>query len=57
MGKKKNVSKQYCRDCSHAYEPHAKNYRGEYFLCRCPFFNSSRFLNLDNCENFSKKVK
>ena len=56
MGKK-NITKQYCRDCTHAYEPHEKNYKGECFLCRCPFFNSSRFLNLDSCENFSKKTK
>ena len=48
-------SKYHCRDCVHSYDRHEKNLKGEFFMCRCPFFTSSRFLNRDVCDKFNKK--
>lgn len=48
-------SKYHCRDCVHGYDRHEKNLKGEFFMCRCPFFTSSRFLNRDVCDKFNKK--
>lgn len=45
----------FCRDCQHAYDFHDKNYKGDYILCRCPFFKWSKFLNKDYCEKFKNK--
>lgn len=56
MAKKaKSHTDVFCRDCKHAYGFHEKNHKGEFFLCKCPFFHYSRFLNKDYCENFKKK--
>lgn len=48
-------SKYHCRDCVHSYDRHEKNLKGEFLMCRCPFFTSSRFLNRDVCDKFNKK--
>nr|DAF06835.1 MAG TPA: hypothetical protein [Caudoviricetes sp.] len=57
MAKKEIIqSKYHCRDCVHSYDRHEKNLKGEFFMCRCPFFASSRFLNLDVCDDFKKKM-
>lgn len=55
MAKNKTQQTLFCRDCSYAYGFHEKNYKGDFFLCKCPYFKSSRFLNKDYCENFKKK--
>lgn len=55
MAKNKPQQTLFCRDCSYAYGFHEKNYKGDFFLCKCPYFKSSRFLNKDYCENFKKK--
>ena len=54
MAKKVKLSetKYHCRDCKHSYDWHEKDYKGEFFLCRCPFFKYSKFLNKDYCEHF-----
>lgn len=45
----------HCEDCERAYDYHEKDYKGEYFLCKCPFFEFSRFLRHDYCEHFKNK--
>jgi hypothetical protein len=47
--------KYRCRDCKYAKDFHEKNMEGEFFLCRCKFFTTSRFLNLDWCEKFERR--
>lgn len=42
-----------CRDCVHATDFHEKNYKGEFFLCKCKYSNRSRFLDRDTCENYT----
>lgn len=56
-GKESKLSdtKYHCRDCKHSYDWHEKDYKGEFFLCRCPFFKYSKFLNKDHCEHFELK--
>lgn len=44
-----------CRDCANAYSFHEKNLEGNYFLCKCKYFEHSRFLNKDWCKNFVKR--
>lgn len=44
-----------CRDCAHAYDPHELDYKHEPFLCKCPFFQWSRFLNHDTCDKAKMK--
>lgn len=56
MAKKLTSAKGYhCRDCSHAYDYHEVDYKGDFFLCKCPFFQFSKFLNRDYCERFKLK--
>ena len=52
---KPSETKYHCRDCKHSYDWHEKDYKGEFFLCRCPFFKYSKFLNKDHCEHFELK--
>lgn len=40
----------YCRDCTHSYDYHEKNVKGEFFMARCPFSKWSVFLNHDSCD-------
>lgn len=54
MAKKVPLTK-FCRDCIHAKYFHEKNHKGEFFLCKCKFFKSSRFLNKDYCNEFKEK--
>lgn len=58
MRSKKQIEKNeviLCRDCKHSYDPHELDYKKEPFLCKCPFFKWSRFLNHDTCENAKRK--
>ena len=56
MAKKvKEKQTLFCRDCKHSYDYHEKNHKGEFFLCKCPFFKYSRFLNRDYCNEFKRK--
>lgn len=56
MAKKVKEQKTlFCRDCKYSYGYHEKNYKGEFFLCKCPFFKFSRFLNRDYCDEFKRK--
>lgn len=48
-------SKYHCRDCQYAYDYHEKNSKGEYFMCKCPFYQWSKFLNHSYCDKFKKK--
>lgn len=48
-------SKYHCRDCQYSYDWHEKDWRGEFFMCKCPFFKYSKFLNSDVCDKFEKK--
>ena len=45
----------HCRDCQHSYDWHELNYRGEPFMCRCPYHQWSRFLKHDYCDKFKKR--
>lgn len=47
-------SKYHCRDCVHSYDWYEKNLKGEFFMCRFPFFEWSKFLNRDICDKFKK---
>lgn len=44
-----------CMDCVHSYSPHELDYKHEPFLCKCPFYKWSRFLNRDTCEKAERK--
>lgn len=56
MAKKIKPAIQYtCKDCIHATDFHEKNWKGEFFLCKCPFFKWSKFLNRDYCNNFKHR--
>lgn len=44
-----------CKDCRHSYEPHSPAIDGHMILCRCPYFEFSKFLNRDCCDKFSMK--
>ena len=56
MAKKtKEIPIFHCRDCQHATDYHEKNYKGEFFLCKCKFQKRSMFLNKDYCERFKRK--
>lgn len=52
---KQNTEKLFCRDCKHSYDYHEKGADGKPFLCRCPYFHYSKFLYMDNCQNFEKR--
>lgn len=52
---KKEEIRHYCRECKHSYDYHELDYKGEPFLCKCPFFQYSKFLNRDCCSKFEKK--
>lgn len=56
MSKKKDTEgKHYCRECVHARDFHEKNWKGEWFLCKCDFQHRSMFLNLESCTKFKKR--
>jgi hypothetical protein len=59
MAKKTKSPKELglsCKDCRHSYDPHSKALDGHMILCRCEFFQYSKFLERDICDNkFSKK--
>lgn len=55
--KKQNpiCEKHYCRECAYATDFHEKNWKGEYFMCKCKFHKWSKFLNHSCCEHFKLK--
>lgn len=58
MAKKAKSPKEVglsCKDCRHSYDPHSKALDGHMILCRCKFFQYSKFLERDCCDKFSKK--
>ena len=47
--------KYQCRHCGHSYDWHERDWKGEPFLCRCPYYKGgrfSRFLTDPQCEHF-----
>ena len=55
---RKEKPRHTCRDCAHSYDRHEKDWRGEEFLCRCPYYKEgrfSKFLNDPQCEMFEPK--
>lgn len=58
MAKKITPANPYtCKDCQFATNFHERNYKGEFFLCKCKFQKRSMFLNKDCCEKFQKKMR
>lgn len=56
MAKKVEQKPTYtCKDCRNARDFHEKNYKGEFFMCKCDYQKRSMFLNRDYCDNFKKK--
>lgn len=56
MAKKvKERPTKFCRDCKHAFDYHEKNLKGEFFMCKCPFHQWSKFLNHSHCKHFEDK--
>lgn len=55
--KKQNpiCEKHCCRECAYATDFHEKNWKGEYFMCKCQFHKWSKFLNHSCCEHFKLK--
>nr|DAT92790.1 MAG TPA: RUBREDOXIN TRANSPORT, RUBREDOXIN, GUILLARDIA THETA [Caudoviricetes sp.] len=47
--------KYQCRHCQHSYDWHEKNWRGEFFMCRCKFSEWCKFLSTPQCEHFLKR--
>lgn len=48
--------RHFCYECENSYDWHEKDYKGEFFLCRCPFHKWSRFLYRDGCtDNFKPR--
>lgn len=54
---KDNQEQLHCEDCELAYDYHEKDYKGEFFLCKCPYFKFSRFLRRDSCDKLIPKKK
>lgn len=52
---KKEKPTYRCRDCAHATDFHERNWKGEYFLCKCKYQARSMFVNLEYCDNFKRK--
>ena len=50
----KTKPEHYCRDCANAYDFHEKNVKGVFFMCKCPYYKYSRFLNHDSCTEHYK---
>lgn len=49
MAKKVKTPKELglsCKDCKHSYDPHSKALDGHMILCRCPFWEYSKFLGI-----------
>lgn len=47
--------KYKCKDCKHSYDWHEKNWQGELFMCRCPYYTGGKyckFLKDPQCEHF-----
>ena len=55
MAKKTEKPQFFCRDCRFATDFHEKNYKGEFFLCKCKFQKHSMFLNKDYWREFKRK--
>lgn len=57
MAKKQSqpTVRHYCRECANATDFHERNWKGEFFMCKCKFQKRSMFLNHDCCENFKMK--
>nr|DAN17474.1 MAG TPA: hypothetical protein [Caudoviricetes sp.] len=58
QARKKEQPQFQCRDCAHSYDWCEKNYKGEPFMCRCPFYTDGkylRFLSDPQCEHFIKR--
>ena len=55
MAKKSDRPNLFCRDCKYATDYHEKNYKGEFFLCKCKFQKRSMFLNKDYCNEFKRR--
>lgn len=48
-------SEYHCRDCKNSYDYHELNWEGKPFLCKCPHFKFSKFLDRDYCDKFVKR--
>ncbi|OUN75122.1 hypothetical protein B5G09_12975 [Alistipes sp. An54] len=51
----KEAPKHQCRDCTHSYDWHEKDWKGDLFMCKCPFHTEgkySKFLSDPQCEHF-----
>ena len=44
---KEKAVRHFCYECENSYDWHEKNYKGEFFMCRCPFHKWCRFLYRD----------
>lgn len=59
MAKSQSKSKArlvYCRDCKFARDFHEKDYKGNFFLCKCDYEEWSQFLNHPHeCRFFKDK--
>lgn len=54
MAKKRKIDIN-CQECIYATDFHEKDYKGDFFLCKCKYSDRSRFLDHDGCENFQKR--
>ena len=55
MAKKNHLqAKNKCKDCVYARDFHERNYKGEYFLCKCDFQSRSMFVNIEGCDKFKR---
>ena len=52
---KKTHQRGKCKNCAHARDFHTKNWKGEFFLCRCDYQSRSMFINIEGCDMFKPK--
>lgn len=60
MSTRKNTNEKEkrvrCRDCAHSTMYHELDEMGEPFLCKCPFWEWSQFLDKNRiCNNFKPR--
>lgn len=40
----KEKPKHVCRECKHSYDWHCKDWKGDVFMCRCPYHKNGEFI-------------
>lgn len=44
--------KHHCRECKYSYDFHEKDYKGDFFMCRCRLSKYTKLLDSYCCNKF-----